>query len=94
MNEKDKAIELVDKFKPLVYCYMGSGMLSNSYDDNVILENAKKCALIVIKEKIETCNKFYEKLSFPVEVKSDMGYICFKKELDYLQSVKQEIQKL
>ena len=50
MKEKTKAIELVDKFKPLVYCYMGSGMLSNSYDDNVILENAKQCAIICVDE--------------------------------------------
>ena len=55
MKEKTKAIELVDKFKPLVYCYMGSGMLSNSYDDNVILENAKRCAIICVDVILNDC---------------------------------------
>lgn len=35
--------ELIEKFKPLMYCYAGSEMLSNTYNDNVALENAKLC---------------------------------------------------
>jgi hypothetical protein len=88
------AIELVNKFKPFVYPFIGSSMLTNTEDESVIMSNAKLCANISIDEKIETCNKFYEKLSFPAEVKSDMGYISFKKELDFLQQVKKEISNL
>lgn len=29
MTAKEKAIELVDKFMPKVYCYLGSGVLTN-----------------------------------------------------------------
>lgn len=50
MTPKDKAKELVDKYTPLVYCYMGSGMLSNHYDENVAKDNAKQCALIAVDE--------------------------------------------
>ena len=53
-TSKEKAIELVEFFKPLVYCYMGSGMLSDDYDKKVVLENAKKCALKVVEECINS----------------------------------------
>jgi len=55
---------------------------------------SKKYAILLVEEKIKTCNKFYEKLSFPAEVKSDMGYIFFKKELNYLKEVIEELKKL
>jgi hypothetical protein len=58
------------------------------------LELAKLRALVIVDEKIKTCNKFYEKLSFPAEIKSDMGYIHFKKELDYLNEVRKEVENL
>lgn len=52
MNAKEKAKEIVDKYKPYVYCYMGSGMLTNTEDETVILMNAKSCALICVDELI------------------------------------------
>ena len=53
MTEKEKAIELVEKCKPLVYCFLGSGMLTNTEDSEVALSNAKKCALICVQELID-----------------------------------------
>lgn len=41
---KQKAIELVKSFKDYVNPYIGSGMLSNDYDNNAILFQCKKCA--------------------------------------------------
>lgn len=41
---KQKAIELVKSFKDFVNPYVGSGMLSNTYDNDAILFQAKKCA--------------------------------------------------
>jgi len=57
LNSKEKAKDLIEKFLPNVYCYMGSGMLSNDYDKNVALMYAKKCALIAVQELINetTC---------------------------------------
>jgi len=49
-----KAKELVDKFRPYMYCYMGSGMLSNDYDENVETDNAKYCALLCVDEIIKS----------------------------------------
>lgn len=54
MNTKEKAIELVKKFKDHVNPYIGSGMLSNTYDDNAILWQSKKCAIISIDSIIDT----------------------------------------
>ena len=41
-----KAEELKEKFKPLVYPYLGSGMLTNTHDDGTIDMNASKCVEI------------------------------------------------
>lgn len=53
MSPKEKAKELVEKFIPNVYCYLGSGMLTNEYSEEVALVNAKKQALICVNEIIE-----------------------------------------
>lgn len=50
MNPKEKATELIEKFKDMVNPYIGSGMLSNTHDDNAILWQSKKCALVVANE--------------------------------------------
>ncbi len=52
MEAKQKAIELIKKFNPFVYCYMGSGMLTNESDDNVILMMSKSCANIAVDEML------------------------------------------
>jgi hypothetical protein len=46
MTPKEKALDLVRSFKPMMFCYMGSGMLSNEYDVDVAVNNAKRCAEI------------------------------------------------
>jgi hypothetical protein len=53
MNAKEKAKQLIEKFKPYVYCYLGSGMLTNTYDEDVANSFAKKCAKISIDEIID-----------------------------------------
>ena len=52
MEIKDKAIELVYGFIPYVYCFMGSGMLTNTYDRDIAFWNAKKCASFAVKNII------------------------------------------
>jgi hypothetical protein len=79
MDAKLKAKELVEKFMQLVYCYSGSGMLTNSYDDDIAKQNAKACAIICVDEIM----KSYE------ETNSHHGSVY-----EYWQSVKTEIQKL
>jgi hypothetical protein len=44
---------LKEKFLPKMYCFMGSGMLSNSYDENVANSNADECEKIVDEFAIE-----------------------------------------
>ena len=50
---QNKIDELVENFLDHVNPYIGSGMLSNTYDDNVILWRAKKCALITANEILQ-----------------------------------------
>ncbi|WP_087138684.1 hypothetical protein [Elizabethkingia meningoseptica] len=57
MKPTEKAKNLVDHFLPRVYCYMGSGMLTNTYDDEVANDNAIKCALICVGELISDLEK-------------------------------------
>lgn len=49
-SPKEYAEELIKFFLPKMYCYFGSGMLTNHYDERVALDNAKKCALFHIRE--------------------------------------------
>lgn len=37
---------LKEKFTPFMYCFFGSGMLTNSYDEKVAESNAKECEII------------------------------------------------
>jgi hypothetical protein len=50
MDEKQKAKELVEKYKPIVNGYVGSSMLTNTEYTETILANAKQCALIAVDE--------------------------------------------
>jgi len=44
---------LIEKFLPKMYCYMGSGMLTDSYDEKVAEDNAKECEQIADEFAIE-----------------------------------------
>lgn len=52
-NPKEKAIQLVKDFSPLVYPYRGSSMLTNDTYEDVILGHAKECALKVVSQVYE-----------------------------------------
>ena len=81
MEAKEKAKELVDKFMPYMYCYMGSGMLSNDYDINVALSYAKKCAIIAIDECITALRMIDDS--------------CFEVHwYNFYENVKKEIEQL
>ena len=71
MEAKEKAVELAKRFKDIVYPYMGSGMLSNTCDDGIILFHSKICAKIVVEEIANVGNwvakEFQIKEGFEVE---------------------------
>jgi hypothetical protein len=50
MTPKEKAKELIDKFNDHVNPYCGSGMLSNTFDDDAIKYQSKHCVLICVEE--------------------------------------------
>jgi hypothetical protein len=79
MTPEAKAKELIDKFLPSMFCYLGSGMLTNTYDDGVAMGNAKECALIAVNEIIDNI------------VPSNHGTETLKK---YWQAVKQSLTNL
>ena len=84
MTPQEKSEELVKKYE----------IQFLSFGDYLPTIKAKKCALIAVDEMINTCNKFYDKLSYPADVLNDMGYVHFKREREYLLEVKQEIEAL
>jgi len=82
MEAELKAKELVEKFKPFVYCYSGSGMLTNTMDDGVILDFAKRCAVESVDEILNHINEI-----------SNIQY-HFGKSIAYWKDVQDEIKKL
>lgn len=89
MNQKEKAKELVDKFSPYMYCFIGSSMLTNTEEPSVILNHAKACSVIAVKEiiaAIETTTGHCELRHLDLsEVKSD---------IQYWENVIEEIEKI
>ena len=81
MEAKEKATELIEKFKDKVNPYIGSGMLSNTHDDAAILWQSKKCAHIVCDEVIKIANLM------------DGGF-SFEKEIEFWQDVKREVDAI
>lgn len=61
MTAEKKAKELINKFIPNVYCYLGSGMLTNTYDEDIALMNAKKQSLICVDEILEAVTTIADK---------------------------------
>jgi hypothetical protein len=60
-KEEIKADELIEQFKPYVYCFMGSDMLINRESDSVVLKNACICAMVCVDEIIKDFRGFRTK---------------------------------
>lgn len=52
-------MNLKEKSKPFMYCFMGSGMLSDTYDKSVVEEYAIECEKIA-DEYAKTFHKWVE----------------------------------
>lgn len=85
MLPKEKAQELVSKFKDYVHGYVGSSMLTNHEYPEQILSQAKKAAMIVADEMLhqyttlnaDLINALYrtEKVVFWQQVKIEIDYV-------------------
>ena len=84
MSEKEKAQELVEKFKDFVYGYIGSSMLTNTESEQ-ILSQAKKVATMVVDEILFEIRQG-QKLDWIHERNEGQEYII------YWVKVKAEIQ--
>lgn len=82
MTSHNKAKELVNKFKPIVYSIDNYG----DYDESIALVNAKSCALIAVDEILNMVN--YQPMFIDL---STMETIY---SYDYWEQVKQEINNL
>lgn len=85
----ENAIELINRLKPNVYCYLGSGMLTNTYDEGVALSNAKKQALICIQAQIDLLNDMYSDMDYGQSVRNYLD-----NKVEELTLIKTEIEKL
>lgn len=79
MNTQEKAEELILLFTPYMYCYMGSGMLTDDYDRNIVLDFAKKCSIISV-------NQILKALKVP-PIKNE-GSKLYDSQIDYWNEVK------
>lgn len=99
MKTQEKALELIEKMKPYVYCYMGSGMLTNDYDERTAIKCAKECAIIAVDQIVEslktTTGHCTLKLIDRQEVEGDFKYWNQVKEaiLTYSQEERKENKK-
>lgn len=85
MSEKEKAKELVEKFKDFVHGYVGSSMLTNTEYPERILAQAKKVATMVVDEILFEIRQG-QKLDWIHERNEGQEYIV------YWAKVKAEIQ--
>lgn len=103
MNTKDKAQELVDKFKDYVHGYVGSSMLTNHEYPEQILAQAKKVAIITVDEILKQFDGLHKpeycafdcigerKFTFESEYPEHMtGYDM----VEYWENVKVQIEAL
>lgn len=87
---KEYAQDLINMFKPYVHGYVGSSMLTNYEYPDQIDKQARRCALLSLNNTIDNLKKLNEKWH-------DSEYAVltsfFDYEIDYLEDVKQEIEK-
>jgi hypothetical protein len=83
--EHDAAL-LIQKFKDHVNPYIGSGMLSNTFDESAIFWQCQHCAIISINETIE---KLSELIILGIDDTESIS-----NERDYLISVRKHIKQL
>lgn len=88
---RNKAKELVDQFAALNF----QNAIDTDDEHGMSYEYHKKCAILLVDAQIETCNKFYKKLStYPAEVTNDGGWFIYGHELESLQEIRAELIKL
>ncbi len=87
MNHQEKAIELLEKYRPLIptWDYYND---TPRYPDH-IKEDKKRCALIVVDEIIEALETTTGHCTL-----RKLDYQEVQHDFEYWQRVKQEIQKL
>ncbi|CAB4148912.1 hypothetical protein UFOVP533_33 [uncultured Caudovirales phage] len=86
MTPKEKAEELVDKYKPFVYPYVGSSFLTGDEYPEQILNYAKQCALIAVDEILND-------YSYMQNVRNANSNQIHSRRV-YWQEVKQEITNI
>lgn len=96
MTAKEKAIELVERFKYFVHGYIGSSFLTNDEYPERILTKAKKISIIAVDEILNSSPRFPNEADW-----DDCGgthqyyYEEERKQAElYWQNVKNEIELL
>lgn len=84
LTPKEKAVELIEKFKPFVYPYIGSSFLSGDDSPMVIMLNARRCALIAVDEILKIDAAWFDPSCATIESST----------LEYWELVKQEIEQI
>lgn len=77
-SAREEAEQLVEDFGRYCYCFLGSGMLTNTYSPEVNKMNAKQCAIITQQRIID----------LPI------WFVHNEEELDHQIEILKEIKKL
>jgi hypothetical protein len=96
MTPKEKAEELVDKFKPHSHFWVHDLGRQKDYEIEQ-LENAKQCALIAVDEKISLLNEIINQSVDVYQSINTTKRLCvdiLNQMLKELKEVKEEIEKL
>jgi hypothetical protein len=59
MPPKERVQQIIEMFLPHMYCYLGSGMLTNTYDEDIALYNAKACTSYYIAGMVEQWDNYH-----------------------------------
>lgn len=86
MTPKEKAGDLVEKYKNYVHGYVGSSMLTNYEYPEQILSQAKKVAVITVDEVLHNLSGDNLKAYLTVKQCAQVS--------EFWEQVKQEIEKL
>lgn len=76
-------MKLKEKFLPFVYCFLGSGMLTNTYDEGVAERNAELCEWVSDRYTLDVMEWYRAKCiisNFDMYMSAEAALELYKKE--------------
>ncbi len=94
MNPQERALQLIEKFKPFAHAHYSE---STGFDSKSLNDSAKQCVLVCIEEMIKQFRLGYPTQSLNSvrhDIQSDGIRIYINNNIKFLEEIKSEINKL